>query len=664
MERNTTVTIGEVGETGPKIGTFGTSYVDGNIFGGGRGYSGEAYTAGNVAGAVKMTINSGTMLGSIYGGGRLGSVGYGLYSPGEEGYGLIRDDDKKDNGTVDTSFFTKGRGHVDVTINGGTIGNEFEYKYFTSSVNTTGMTEEQITEARATELNTIKTTNNITQTDLIFEPDSKSYRLIHTRGGNVFAGGMGRMYKMDGSTPISDVNWEQLGNVKSTKLTINGGTIKGNVYGGCELGWVQGKHRLGETTDSVGTEILITGGTIGTEIKDAKDITRYTFGSVFGGGRGDNTEELTDAKSRVTNPKFIAGRVVNSTHVEMQDGAVLANVYGGGEVGNVGMGTSYGEDGKNNPKVSTNVTISGGTIGKDMLIVGSDTIRYGGEKMGNVYGGGSGDRSIVRCGLVLGNSNVNISQAEGKTTRIYHNIYGGGAYGSVGDFDYEKRETSVVQNGNTVNVEKVFGIDKLHTPGTGRATVNITGGTIGVDGHENGMVFGSSRGEVFENYLRDDYMAWVYDAYVTIGDSTKGTKKGGTGAVIATPQIRGSIYGSGENGHTLRNTFVNIHSGYVGDTVSYYAYRGNVYGGGCGTDYYIHNGQKYYKPFAGIVRGNTTVNIDGGLITGSVYGAGAMASVGTVNNDTTAVANKHTNDASSFALSWPYKFVFADFQAR
>ena len=660
VERNATVTIGEVGETGPKIGTFGTSYVDGNIFGGGRGYSGEAYTAGNVAGAVKMTINSGTMLGSIYGGGRLGSVGYGLYTPSEEGYGLIRDDDKKDNGTVDTSFFTKGRGHVDVTINGGTIGNEFENKYFTSSVTTEGKTEETIAAERATELANIKSTNNITQTDLIFEPDSKIYRLIHTRGGNVFAGGMGRMYKMDGSTPISDVNWEQLGNVKSTKLTINGGTIKSNVYGGCELGWVQGKHRLGETTDSVGTEILITGGTIGTEIKDAEDITRYTFGSVFGGGRGDNTEKLTDAKSRVTNPKFIAGRVVNSTHVEMQDGAVLANVYGGGEVGNVGMGTSYGEDGKNNPKVSTNVTISGGTIGKDMLIVGSDTIRYGGEKMGNVYGGGSGDRGIVRCGLVLGNSNVNISQAEGKTTRIYHNIYGGGAYGSVGDFDYEKQLTNVVQNGNTVSVEKVFGIESLHTPGTGRATVNITGGTIGVDGHENGMVFGSSRGEVFENYPRDDYMAWVYDAYVTIGDSTKGTKKGGDGAVIATPQIRGSIYGSGENGHTLRNTFVNIHSGTIGNASEYYAYRGNVYGAGCGTDYYIHNGQKYYKPFAGIVRGNTTVNIDGGLITGNVYGAGAMASVGTVNNDTTAVANKHTNDASSFALSWPYKFEFAD----
>ena len=667
VERNTTVTIGEVGETGPKIGTLGTSYVDGNIFGGGRGYTGEAYTAGNVAGAVKMTINSGTMRGSIYGGGRLGSVGYGLYMPNEKGYGLIRDDDKKDNGTVDTSFFTKGRGHVDVTINGGTIGNELEYKYFTSSVNTTGMTEEQITEARATELNTIKTTNDITQTDLIFDPDSKSYRLIHTRGGNVFAGGMGRMYKMDGSTPISDVKWEQLGNVKSTKLTINGGTIKGNVYGGCELGWVQGKHRLGETTDSVGTEILITGGTIGTEIKDAENITRYTFGSVFGGGRGDNTEKLTDAKSRVTNPKFIAGRVVNSTHVEMQDGAVLASVYGGGETGNVGMGTSYGEDGKNNPKVSTNVTISGGTIGKDTLIVGSDTIRYGGEKMGNVYGGGSGDRSIVRCGLVLGNSNVNISQAEGKTTRIYHNIYGGGAYGSVGDFDYEKRETSVVQNGNTVSVEKVFGIDNLHTPGTGRATVNITGGTIGVDGHENGMVFGSSRGEVVENYPRDDYMAWVYDAYVTIGDSTKGTKKGGTGAFIATPQIRGSIYGSGENGHTLRNTFVNIHSGYVGDTVSYYAYRGNVYGGGCGTDYYLHDGVKCYKPWAGIVRGNTNINIDGGLITGCVYGAGAMASVGTITNATDTVTTagvagiaKHLNEETSFALSWPYKFVFAD----
>ena len=37
------MTIGKDDGTGPTIGTWGTTYVDGNIFGGGRGFAGDAY---------------------------------------------------------------------------------------------------------------------------------------------------------------------------------------------------------------------------------------------------------------------------------------------------------------------------------------------------------------------------------------------------------------------------------------------------------------------------------------------------------------------------------------------------------------------------------------------------------------------------------------------
>ena len=60
---------------GAIIGTWGTSYVDGNVFGGGRGFSGNTLTAGNVGGNVTLNISGGNILGSIYGGGRLASVG-------------------------------------------------------------------------------------------------------------------------------------------------------------------------------------------------------------------------------------------------------------------------------------------------------------------------------------------------------------------------------------------------------------------------------------------------------------------------------------------------------------------------------------------------------------------------------------------------------------
>ena len=205
----------------PKIGTWGTSYVEGNVFGGGRGFSGDAYTAGNVAGSVTMNISGGTMLGSVYGGGRLGSVGYDLKAFDEGGYGEMSTD--------------ANRGHVEINISGGTIGNDYEYKYVPTD---------------EADLATWQTTNNVPQTtyesttDTSTEPDTYTHRLLHTRGGNVYAGGMGRREKLGSEEVITVVDWRKLGNVKSTKLTITGGTIKSNVYGGGEYGAVRGNHMV------------------------------------------------------------------------------------------------------------------------------------------------------------------------------------------------------------------------------------------------------------------------------------------------------------------------------------------------------------------------------------------------------------------------------------
>jgi hypothetical protein len=271
------------------------------------------------------------------------------------------------------------------------------------------------------------------------------------------------------------------------------------------------------------------------------------------------------------------------------------SVYGGGEESGVGGNTT--------------VSVESGTIG-----VQGD----GGVEYGNVYGGGKGKAKNVTAGYVKGNTTVNISQAStDKPTTIYHNVYGGGAYGSVGEFD------------NDTN-----GIPNARKEGTtgGNTTVTITGGTFGSNGKENGMVFGSSRGDVATPEGTpavdpNDRMAWVFSTQVNIG-----TENAATG-----PAIKGSVYGSGENGHTLQNTVLNINSGKIGitdtsmDGGASYGYRGNVYGGGCGTDKYDSNGdgvKDAYNPLAGIVKGKTTINIKGGHVVRNVYGAGAMGSVG------------------------------------
>ena len=599
VERNVKMTIGNDDHTGPVIGTWGTTYVDGNIFGGGRGFAGDAYTAGNVAGSVDLDIKGGNILGSIYGGGRLGSVGYGLYPPsaGETYYGAMRPDNTGDDAN-NTAIANFKRGYVDVEISGGTIGNRYEYIIPSAANTPNGLTFADIASWTDANWKTWKTHNNIPLTEF----DKETYRLKHTKGGNVFAGGMGRLYQLDGITPISAVNWWKVGCVKQTKLTVKGGTIKSNVYGGGELGAV--KPYVGNTVEGGNTEVIVQNENttqIGTEIKDGSSVTQYTFGSVYGGGYGSTIEKLNvtdDPNTENDNPKFVAGLVHGDTKIVMQAGKVLASVYGGGEVASVNG--------------SADVAVSGGEVGKDK--VGDK--QFGGPTMGNVYGGGSGHPNIVRCGRILKNTKVTISGTN-TGTKIYHNVYGGGAYGTVGDFEY-----------TTGNDGKVTGILKRRENTTGgKAEVIITGGTIGTDGHENGMIFGSSRGDVNEPGARDDHTAWVYDAKVTIGTAGQGT-------TYTTPLVKGSVYGSGENGHTFNDAIVNIYSGTVGitdpniDGGARYTFRGNVYGGGCGTDIYTKDNKRRYNPLAGIVYGTTTVNMTGGHVVHDVFGGGAMGSVG------------------------------------
>lgn len=308
---------------------------------------------------------------------------------------------------------------------------------------------------------------------------------------------------------------------------------------------------------------------------------------------------------------------INGNTVADENGKVMEvreSVYGGGEESVVNG--------------NTEVTVTGGTIG---------TTGKGGAEYGNVYGGGKGKEKDVKAGLVKGNTTVSIS---GSPT-ILHNVYGGGAYGSVGTFSYDG---SGFPTGWTTTDDK------------GKCTVSITGGTIGTTGDNNGMVFGSSRGDVATPEGEpaidpNDCMAWVYSTQVNIG-----TENATTG-----PTIKGSIYGSGENGHTLQNTVLNINSGTVGiptgekitddngtpdnkdDDIEYsganYPYRGNVYGGGCGTDTYNDGTVDKYNPLAGIVKGTTTIYIKGGHVVRNVYGAGAMGSVG---GGTTTDAGKTT----------------------
>ena len=269
------------------IGTTGTSYVDGNVFGAGRGFSGEALTAGSVGGNVEVNITGGTMLGSIYGGGRLASVGIGFNAADNAQYGSFTDDVRYTDADQTAGSIPEGKeigdvkeykhGHVKVNISGGTIGND----------------KESLLEVE------------------------------HTKGGNVFGGSMGRLELLGGVKP--NPMWPQLGQVKTTTVSISGDAlIKSNVYGGGELGIVRDK-----------TDVTISGGTV----------NRDVYGGGYGSKKIDETfnavintaDQNGDPMSLGFKPMMWAGCVGQETNVTISGGRVKKSVYGGGEMASVGI---------------------------------------------------------------------------------------------------------------------------------------------------------------------------------------------------------------------------------------------------------------------------------------------------------------------------------------
>ena len=638
------------------LGTTGTSYVDGNVFGGGRGFDGLAQTAGNVGGNITVNILSGNLLGSIYGGGRLASVGTDLLFQDEANYGVMSSDPN--------------RGNITVNITGGTIGND----------------------------------------------DPADYNLPHSHGGNVFGGSMGRLTKLDGTLALND--WHKLGSAKSATVNISGTAhIKGNVYGGSELGTVTEDIVVNISADAV----------IG---RNAAGTTAH--GNVYGGGVGH--PELTAAqRAEVGNdatsdsiPTF-AGLTGGTIQVNITGGAINNNVYGAGELASVGTiatvtkhtdpNTSYYlswpyEYTYSGTSGDARVTVTGGTIG---FIAGGDTTggniygsargtvgdRYvtgrlatarvthvdinltnpadkiigdvygsgenghvydsavvtlrNGLVLGSLYGGGKGtdkystklkntstdalydaDVYDIVAGKVFGNTYVNILGG-----RVEKNVYGGGNLASVGIGNYK-------DYGEGSNVSQA---DSLLAENSGHCYVTILGGIVGPDSLVNGTayngayavttgnVYGAGKGIVFPaaskegfDYGRDNFMAYVNKTTVIFGDSTQRS----CAASVLYPQATGEVFGGGENGQVRFDTYIQTNSGQIGvrptandenltSDIGHWNNRGNVFGAGRGED---KNLDGTYCQSAGHVGRNTTIDILGARIFRNVQGGGSMAAVG------------------------------------
>ena len=375
----------------------------------------------------------------------------------------------------------------------------------------------------------------------------------NTTDGNVYGGAKG------GTATVTANPKVNVGYVTSmtlpagvTSITKAQVSVAGNVYGG-------------------GDEAEVTGGTtIMVQRKEASnDYTTAVSGNIFGGGNLANVSE--------------------GTIVTLNGGTVTQDVYGGGALANTG---------------GSNVTLAGATVTQDIYGGGLGRAAATGVEPIAAQVTGAVQVTVTSGSVrdVYGCNNVNGSPTNTVTVDIEgpvgNNVYGGGNLATSGITPVVNIMTGANVTGSVFgggNNASVAGGDVNMQAGTilgglyggcntngssGNITVDVTGGTIGASGtpanvHGGGYGNGTST---------------TGDVEVTINGSSAA--------------IWGDVYGGSAKGHVndaaADHTNVTLTRGTI---------HGDLYGGGLGD-----------ADNAATVNGAVQVTVNGGTVTGSVYG--------------------------------------------
>ena len=454
---------------------------------------------------------------------------------------------------------------------------------------------------------------------------SGNYTYVPTDGktwyGNVFGGGSGFLSYVTGSGTnvdpyVSHWNRESGKVYGNSTVTITGGHILSNVYGGCEVSDV-GMYEYNttihgdvhNTNSSLGTlanngtaTVDMQGGTVGVPRTTDQFRNHPIPGYVYGSGKGD---------PRIY---FNTWTNVNETSVTMTGGKIFGCLFGGGEdghvMGDVTMSVSE-TDGNTNPTVIGCTGLSGAE--------------------GNVFGSGRGTTNeALTAGTVGGNVDLTVSGG-----KVLSSVFGGGNRGSVGTYLVDKE----YNNGSGMVTNPYYG--KMREDGGGKTygytTVTVSGSTIVGNSKvtpthtdpitTGGNVFGGGRG-IYKAYSGSgDMPIWPSQARVK---QTEVTVKG-------TAAVKNSVYGGGKVGTVRDDATVYVKENcIIGGNYGTNQYCGHVFGGGQGYEE-LNADNDSLKPaiyLAGRVYGNTNVYIQGGHVYENVFGGGHVSSVGWVKDGT------------------------------
>ena len=566
--------------------------IDKDVYGGGEGgytSNNSVYTRGTfVRNNVDVTVSSGLIKGSVYGGSAYGTVNAANYTTTTAGGTTSV---TIEGGTIQNSVFGGGKGsssytprvvgNVTVTVDGGTIGTVYggnDAAGQPSGSDIVYLNGGTIGNAYGGGNNTGQNT-----TDIRLQGSTITGNLY---GGSNVIGNVTTSNVTVTSGSVTDIyggNNED-GRTATTHVNVSGGTITGDIYGG------------GNEADSTNSYVNVTGVTVNDVYGGGKEagltnshvtITNSTAGNVFGGSNvsGDVTTSDVD----ITGSQLTAlyggnnqGGTTGTTNVDATT-STITDVFGGGD--NAGSTTSH-------------VTIHSGTIdnvyggGNEAGLTTSHVTILNGT-IGNVFGGSNESGDITT-------SNVNIGS--NTTTPMISNVYGGNNSGGT------TTNANVTTTSGTIGT--IYGGGK--SAGVGATNVSVTN-TTATDIYGGGDAAGVST-----NTLLDINSSTVTNNIY--GGGNEGVVDGSTLVYVTDSHIQGNAFagGNGSTAVVAGNSTITIDgSSEIGTATSVAPNDGCVFGSGnAASTGLAANGGSIAK-----------VNIVGGKIHGNVYGGPKMAVV-------------------------------------
>ena len=415
-------------------------------------------------------------------------------------------------------------------------------------------------------------------------------------GDGIFGGGYGQSTVISGNVDLT---------LGTTTQTAPGVTVYGDVYGGSALGTVN-TNASNHTNVTLNKGIIngsLYGGGLGAT-GTAANVNGPVLVTVNGGTVNTTSADGSGAVYGCNNingaPQSTVAVIINGTDPAPSEGAyALDAVYGGGNRASYAAGT---------PTVTVNncdnsiAYVYGGGNAAHITNGNTDVTIYGGNKIGNVFGGGNGQ---VEAANISGDTSVKI---HGGTIG---NVFGGSnTQGTIGG------TISVLVNKEgtcAMHIDEVYGGGNKAPSNAGQVTVVCTGD----EGEGIGDVYGGARA-----------------ADVT-GDITLDISGGSIERLFGGNNVSGGISGD-----------IVINIDWDEPSSCGKNYLGYVYGAGNKADYAggpvvnIKNGTISHDAFGGgleaAVGGSVEVNMLGGSVLGALYGGGALAHTNT-NGGTTTV---------------------------